>query len=94
MDWFFNGLGTQIIMMIITLIGGGIVGYKIGIKKNMINQVQKAKNDAKQDQRLDISVDDEKLKDTKLQIRKNKFYQKQGAGDNATQTQIGGIHHE
>ena len=42
MDWFFNGLGTAIVML---LLGGGIggtVGYRIGIKKNIINQKQKA----------------------------------------------------
>ena len=55
MEWFFEGLGTTIISLIIGLLGGGAVGYRIGIKKNII------------------------------------LHQK--ARDNATQVQIGEIHH-
>lgn len=42
MDWFFNGLGTAIIMFIIGLGAGGTMGYRIGIKKNIITQNQEA----------------------------------------------------
>jgi Na+/glutamate symporter len=43
MDWFFNGLGTAIIGLIIGAIGGSVVGYRIGIKKNT-RQSQKARD--------------------------------------------------
>jgi len=41
MEWFFSGLGTAIIGIIIGAIGGGAIGYRIGIKKNN-RQTQKA----------------------------------------------------
>lgn len=47
MEWFFNGLGTALIGFVIGGIGGGVVGYRIGIKKS-ICQKQKAKNNATQ----------------------------------------------
>lgn len=33
MEWFFDGLGTSLIILIIGLLGGGAVGYKIGKHK-------------------------------------------------------------
>ena len=49
MEWFFDGLGTAIITLIIGLITGGTVGYRIGIKKtNKVNQMQTAKDNASQ----------------------------------------------
>lgn len=57
MEWFFDGIGTEIISAIIGLIvggiGGGFIGYRIAIK--------------------------------------NKAKQKQKAGDNSTQIQIGNV---
>jgi hypothetical protein len=34
MEWFFDGLGTAVITLIIGLLTGGTVGYRIGIKKS------------------------------------------------------------
>ncbi len=49
MDWFFSGLGTAIFTLIVGLIAGGAVGYKIGInKKTITKQKQKAKDNASQ----------------------------------------------
>lgn len=49
MEWFFDGLGTAIITLIIGLISGGAVGYRVGIKKtNKINQKQTAEDNASQ----------------------------------------------
>lgn len=52
-EWVFDGIGTEIIVGLISLMvgafGGGVVGYKIGIK-NKIKQNQKARNNAKQHQ--------------------------------------------
>lgn len=49
MEWFFDGLGTAIITLIVGLLAGGAVGYRVGIKKtNRVNQKQKAKDNASQ----------------------------------------------
>lgn len=47
MEWFFDGLGTSLISLLIGLIGGGAVGYRIGINKS-VKQKQKAKDNATQ----------------------------------------------
>ena len=41
MEWFFDGLGTEIVSLLIGGIFGGLIGYKIGIS-------QKAGNNSKQ----------------------------------------------
>ena len=41
MEWFFSGIGTEIISALIGLLIGGIGGYKTGVR-NKIKQVQKA----------------------------------------------------
>lgn len=49
MEWFFDGLGTTIISLIIGLLTGGSIGYRKGIKKsNKVNQKQKAGDNASQ----------------------------------------------
>ena len=40
-EWFFEGIGTEIISLIIGLLIGGISGYRIGVK-NSTKQKQKA----------------------------------------------------
>ena len=42
MEWFFDGLGTEIISLLIGILLGGVTGYKIGINK------QKAGKNSKQ----------------------------------------------
>lgn len=32
MEWFFSGIGTEIISALIGLLFGGIGGYKIGVR--------------------------------------------------------------
>lgn len=49
MEWIFDGIGTEIISLIISFLGGGFIGYKIGIK-NKISQRQKGGNHASQTQ--------------------------------------------
>ena len=97
MDWLFDGLGTEIIIIIITLIigvlGGGIIGYKIGIKKTKIYQTQEAEDKAKQNQKLDLFIDDTNSSASN-KIENTKLSQKQIAKDNASQAQVGEIHHE
>jgi p-aminobenzoyl-glutamate transporter AbgT len=49
MEWFFSGLGTTIITLIVGLVAGGTVGYKIGInKKTTTKQKQKAGDNSSQ----------------------------------------------
>ena len=48
-SWIFDGLGTEIISLIVGLISGGAIGYKIGIH-NRIKQSQKAGNNSRQTQ--------------------------------------------
>lgn len=49
MEWFFEGLGTSIITLILGLITGGAIGYRIGIKKkHIVRQKQKANDNASQ----------------------------------------------
>lgn len=98
MDWFFDGLGTQIISKVITFIigvfGGGLIGYKVGIYKNSGKQKQKAKDDAKQNQKF--AFDSISIDSNNENFRKNKtsLNQKQYAGNNAEQIQIGDSKHE
>ena len=51
MEWFFEGIGTQIIAIVISFfiggVGGTVLGYKIGIK-NRIKQNQKGGKNATQ----------------------------------------------
>lgn len=46
MDWFFDGIGTMLIGLIIGGVGGGAVGWKIGV--NSRSQRQSAKDHASQ----------------------------------------------
>ncbi len=67
-SWIFDGIGTQIVGIIIGLLlggaGGGVIGYRIG-SKNKIKQKQKAGNNSNQVQVGNVSVafmDDKKEK--------------------------------
>jgi hypothetical protein len=47
--WIFEGFGTEILSLIIGLITGGTIGYKIGLH-NKVKQKQKAGNNSTQTQ--------------------------------------------
>ena len=91
MEWIFDGIGTEIIGIVISLIigvlGSGTVVYKIGIKRTA-NQKQTARDDAEQKQEFYIYKSDVKENSSKS---KTNLKQIQKAGNNAVQTQIGGI---
>lgn len=87
MDWIFSGIGTEIISLIIGMLGGGAVGYKIGIKRTA-KQKQMAGNDSKQKQELHVGERNVNKNSSKS---KTNIKQIQKAGNNAVQTQIGGI---
>lgn len=87
MEWVFSGIGTEIVILVIGMVTSGVVGYKIGIKSNS-KQVQKAKNEAKQQQ--DIVIENTECENTGRSINtSNKQIQKAGKG--SSQTQIGRI---
>ncbi len=46
--WFFDGLGTEIISLIIGAFSGGIIGFRIGKRKSKFVQIQKAGNNSQQ----------------------------------------------
>ena len=72
--WIFDGIGTEVIFFILTLLlGGGCFWY---YKNGKISQKQKAGKNAKQRQEV------------KSPDKKN-VSQRQEAGDNSEQTQIG-----
>lgn len=94
MEWLFDGLGTELVSMIIGLFlgagAGGIAGYKIGINKSVLKQHQKAGNDSKQKQigKSVVSASEDELN---VESSNSKIKQNQKAGNGAVQTQIGGI---
>lgn len=48
-NWIFEGIGTELLSLLIGLFTGGFIGYKIGIH-NMVKQSQKAGNNSNQTQ--------------------------------------------
>lgn len=87
--WFFSGLGTEIISVIIGAVGGGLIGFRIGKRKSKFTQTQEAGSGSEQYQK-GKSVSKLKNDDKKTQDSKSSFCQTQKAGDNSKQTQIGG----
>lgn len=85
-EWVFDGIGSQIVGVIIGMIIGGISGYRIGIKRNYL-QIQMGKEKSKMKQIAEIeNVGIEKEGEKFESIR-----QFQKAGDESEQTQIGRI---
>lgn len=87
--WFFDGLGTEILSLIIGAVGGGLIGFRIGKRKSKFTQAQESGSGSEQYQK-GKSVSKSKNGGINLQISKSSFSQTQKAGDNSKQTQIGG----
>lgn len=85
-QWFFDGIGTEIISLILGLIVGGGIGYKIGISKNGV-QKQEAADDSVQKQKMAIDANNSD------NIIEGNVIQKQKAGNHAVQSQVGEIKH-
>lgn len=85
---FFDGIGTELLSLIIGTIGGGIAGYKLGVKRSG-KQKQIAKSNAKQKQEIII---DEASKNADQKNVEDNICQIQKAGKNSEQIQIGRIH--
>lgn len=91
LEWIFDGIGTEIVGIVVSLIigaiGGGAVGYKIGIKQTL-SQKQSAGDDSEQRQELQIGKNGVGTNSSKS---KTNLKQSQKAGNGSVQTQIGGI---
>ena len=87
LEWVFDGIGTEIVSLVVGAVAGGAIGYKIGVK-NRSKQVQKAGDDAQQKQNAKIGDVDVHTDSAKIS---SKIKQVQKAGDHASQVQIGGI---
>ena len=97
MDWIFDGIGTEIISIIVGLLigacAGGTIGYRIGISKTAVKQHQKAKDESSQKQIGELIASD--LSGELLnEISNSKVKQVQKGGNNVSQIQIGEIKHE
>lgn len=87
LQWVFDGIGTELLSLVIGGIAGGFTEYKIGIKKSG-KQVQKAKNGAKQRQEMIVDSD---ITVREKNNEQNSIRQTQKAGKNSEQVQIGRI---
>ena len=91
LNWIFDGIGTEIVGIVVSLIigaiGGGAVGYKIGIKQTL-SQKQSAGDDSEQRQELQIGKNGVGTNSLKS---KTNLKQSQKAGNGSVQTQIGGV---
>ena len=86
-QWIFDGIGTEILSLVIGAIGGGVAGFKIGLK-SCGKQKQTAKSGARQ--RQEMVVDCELPNGDRNSIMNN-ISQTQKAGENSEQVQIGRI---
>jgi hypothetical protein len=86
--WIFDGIGTEIISLIVGLAMGGFAGYKIGIKHTS-EQKQVADDSSKQ--RQELYIDEKSKTGTDSSKMQSSIKQSQKAGKNAEQSQVGGI---
>jgi len=85
----FNGLGTELICLAIGAIIGGVAGFRMGRQKSKLAQTQESGSGAEQYQE-EKSVHKSNTNNKMPQDIKCVCVQKQKAGDNSQQTQIGG----
>lgn len=86
-EWFFDGIGTELIILVIGVIIGGGIAYKIGVNRNGL-QKQVAKNGAKQKQKLIIDNPNKECSEGGIN---GNLRQVQKAKNNAKQSQVGNI---
>ena len=87
LQWIFDGIGTELLSLAIGAIGGGLAGYKIGVRKSG-QQYQIAKSSAKQ--RQEMTIDGVSKNEDRKSVDDN-IIQTQKAGKNSEQVQIGRI---
>lgn len=83
-QWLFDGLGTEIVSLLLGSIIGGVAGYKLACV-NVIKQKQQAGKNAKQEQEIEVACD---VENTELE---SKIYQKQKGKTGSVQSQIGKV---
>ncbi len=88
-QWFFDGLGTELISLVGGAIIGGIIGYRVGKRTTKFTQAQEAGAESEQYQK-GKSVQKSNRHKAKDQDIVEIFTQRQKAGDHSKQTQIGG----
>lgn len=86
-QWFFSGLGTELVSLAIGAIFGGIIGFRIGKHKRNLHQLQKAGVESEQYQKGSFR---KKNNNAKSEDVVSSFTQKQIAGNRSKQKQIGG----
>lgn len=84
-EWVFEGIGTELLSLVIGIVLGGLIGYKIGIRRNGF-QKQVAEDETKQTQRITVVETNDINGGVNGNVR-----QVQKAGKKAEQTQIGKI---
>lgn len=89
--WIFDGIGTEVFILMITLILGGIGGFAIG-KHTKCKQTQKAGDSSMQKQTF--TVDNGNVTNSKQSKVTSSISQKQEAGNNSEQIQTGRVKHE
>lgn len=91
MEWLFDGIGTELVGIVISFIigaiGGGTIGHKIGIKQTA-KQKQIAGDNAQQTQELRSASGG---MGTIASKRRTSIKQSQKGGNNSVQSQIGGV---
>jgi hypothetical protein len=96
MDWFFDGIGTELIGILVGLVigagTGGAIGYRIGVRKNALTQKQKAGNNSRQKQigKILEGVDRDSTQNI-TKVSCSRVNQKQNGGEDSIQSQLGGI---
>lgn len=83
--WFFDGLGTELISLVIGAFLGGTIGFRIGKNKRKFIQQQEGGAESEQYQR----GNSQSKMSNKVEDTTTFFTQKQTAGDKSKQTQIG-----
>lgn len=89
-SWIFDGIGTEIVSIVASLLIGGLGGFLIG-KRSAIKQFQKADNNAIQNQSSILSNKADSINNSQESIVVS---QSQKAKDNANQVQIGSVKDE
>ncbi|MBR3934131.1 MAG: hypothetical protein IKJ68_09525 [Clostridia bacterium] len=59
LEWIFDGIGTELISLVIGSLIGGVAGYKIGVK-NKIKQIQNANDSANQTQIGSVTINEKR----------------------------------
>ena len=83
--WFFDGLGTELLSLVIGALLGGVVGFRIGKSKRKFVQQQDGGSESEQYQRGSSKYETNR----KAEDVTASFTQKQTAGNNSKQVQIG-----